>query len=412
MNPGIYFTVGIHDILIFVTSVLFLIVLLIPKVRRNTFWQATVTPLASIIGSGFLIAAPVLGQSVGPAAPYAMIAIAIFAFLIGSIIRFNIRYAEPLLAKHKQAGGIYRIEQLSNAAVFFAYLISVTFYLRLMSAFVLKIFEYQSDLFADVMTTVVLLLIAAMGIFKGLKPLEALEEYSVSIKLSIIAALFTGLIYFQGFGTEELPEVFSKPFNWETMALLAGMLLVVQGFETSRFLGDQYSAKTRISSMRLSQILSGIIYVAFAFLILPLLGLIEGKEIDETAIIDLSAHISIILPVMLVIAAVASQFSAAIADTLGGGGLIKEETDGKITAGVGYAIIVAGAIIIVWSANIFEIIAYASKAFAFYYLTQTIVAFMAARRSLSGMRKYAHQVFFVIMIAALSWIVIFAKAVE
>jgi len=404
--------VGIHDILIIASFVLFLAILLMPKVRRNIFWQATVTPLASIIGSGFLIAAPALGQAVGPAAPYAMIAIAIFAFVIGSVIRFNIRYAEPLLAKHKQAGTIYRIEQVSNAAVFFAYLISVTFYLRLLSAFVLKIFEYQSDFLADVMTTIVLLLIASMGFLKGLKSLEVLEEYSVSIKLSIIAALFTGLIYFQGFSTEKLPELYSKPFGWETLALLAGMLLVVQGFETSRFLGDQYSAKTRISSMRLSQIFSGLIYVAFAFLILPLLGLIEGKEIDETAIIDLSSHVSFVLPVLLVIAAVASQFSAAIADTLGGGGLIKEETEGKVPVSVGYAIIIAGAIILVWSADIFQIVAYASKAFAFYYLTQTLVAFIAARRSLLGIRRYAHLGFFILMMLLLGWIVIFAQAVE
>lgn len=400
------------DILIVLTTALVLFVLLIPKVRNNSFWQATVTPLASIIGSGFLIAAPVLGQSVGTAAPYAMIGIAVFAYLIGSVIRFNIGYAEPLLEKRKQAGVIFQVEQLSNSAVFFAYLISVAFYLRLMSAFILNVFDAESDFLADILTTAVLALIGVIGIFKGLKFLEVLEEYSVSIKLSIIAALFMGLIYFQGFNTDALPKILDKPFNWDTMGLLAGMLLVVQGFETSRFLGDQYTRKTRIISMRLSQIFSGFIYIAFAFLILPLLGFIEGEEISETAIIDLSEHVSFVLPVMLAVAAVASQFSAAIADTLGGGGLIKEETKGKLPVGVGYSIIVVGAIALVWSANIFEIIVYASKAFAFYYLTQTIVAFFAAKHSLLGVKKYAHQGFFILMMLILIWIVIFAKAVE
>ncbi len=36
-----------------------------PRLSRSEGWQATVTPLASIMGSGFLISAPLLGVPTG-----------------------------------------------------------------------------------------------------------------------------------------------------------------------------------------------------------------------------------------------------------------------------------------------------------------------------------------------------------
>lgn len=41
------------------------LVLFHPKVSGNANWRATVTPLASIIGSGFLVLAPLLVRQVG-----------------------------------------------------------------------------------------------------------------------------------------------------------------------------------------------------------------------------------------------------------------------------------------------------------------------------------------------------------
>ena len=38
---------------------------LAPRVAKSVSWQATVTPLASIMGSGFLVSAPLLGGVVG-----------------------------------------------------------------------------------------------------------------------------------------------------------------------------------------------------------------------------------------------------------------------------------------------------------------------------------------------------------
>jgi hypothetical protein len=65
-----------------------------PQLRRSPFWRATVTPLASIIGSGFLVAAPLLHDAVNGWSVLAIALIVTLAYGIGGAIRF----AESLLA--------------------------------------------------------------------------------------------------------------------------------------------------------------------------------------------------------------------------------------------------------------------------------------------------------------------------
>jgi len=151
------------------------------------------------------------------------------------------------------------------------------------------------------------------------------------------------------------------------------MLLIVQGFETSRYLGDAYDRETRIQTMRVAQWISGGIYVVFVTLALPLMtGLPD--EIDETTIIHLSARVASILPPMLVFAAVMSQFSAAVADTVGGGGLVAGVSRGRLTQRWAYAGIMVAALALNWATEIFDVIAFASRAFALYYLFQCMEA--------------------------------------
>ncbi|NIA27092.1 MAG: hypothetical protein GWP02_03475 [Desulfobulbaceae bacterium] len=84
--------------------------------------------------------------------------------------------------------------------------------------------------------------------------------------------------------------------------ILGGLLMIAQGFETSRYLGHAYDAETRVRTMRNAQLLSSGIYVAFIGLSCPsrVLG-----------------NIVVLAPIFLLIAAIASQFSAAIADIAG-----------------------------------------------------------------------------------------------
>jgi len=81
---------------------------------------------------------------------------------------------------------------------------------------------------------------------------------------------------------------------------------------------------------------------------------------------------------LLIVAALASQFSAAVADTNGGGGLFSELTKGRLGSKWGYLIIAGLGVVITWFFEVFEIIALASKAFAFYYAIQMLEALLTA----------------------------------
>lgn len=94
---------------------------------------------------------------------------------------------------------------------------------------------------------------------------------------------------------------------------------VVESFETSRYLANDSSQTVRIKSMKRAQLIAALIYILFVFLITPLTQLISYGNIDETAIISPSSHVTMVLPYVLVIASVMSQFSSADADAIGTG---------------------------------------------------------------------------------------------
>jgi len=395
-----------------IIAMVILIILLRPTIKDGMYWKATVTPLASIIGSGFLIIAPLLALVVGGAAPLAMLAIVIIAYAIGEISRFNIRHGEPLLQSGNASIMLRMSEHAANLLLSLAYVVSVAFYLRLLASFVLKAVGINTATGAQILTTGILLFIGYTGWKRGLIGLVRLEEYSVSVKLAIIAALMLGLFNYDavsGFSNDELKAVSQS--TWDQFRQLAGMLLVVQGFETSRYLGVEFSPELRIKTMRFAQILSGVIYVGFIIMIMPLFDNFDGTRVDETAIIGLVGRAAIVLPAMLVLAATMSQFSAAVADTAGAGGLVTEASRGRITTKHAYLAVVGFGIVLVWSANIFEIISLASRAFAAYYLIQAFVAFQISGRFSAFGSRWRGRIAFSTASILLTWVVIFALPV-
>ncbi len=396
-----------------VIAIAIVVGLFLPIVKNNVFWQATVTPLASIIGSGFLVIAPLLAVVMGQNAPWGMLAIVVVAYGIGSIVRFNIRYVEPVLNSNKPTFGLSMLEQAGNVILSLAYVISITFYLRLLSSFVLEAINSNNDLLAQAMTTAILCLIALIGWTKGLRGMIWFEGYAVSIKLSIIGALLFGLFVFDGSNgfSNHLLHARSQS-TLDQLRQLAGMLLVVQGFETSRYLGRKFDQELRIRSMRFAQIFAGIIYVGFVFSITPLFGSFDGQHISETMIVNLVAPVAAVLPTMLIIAAIMSQFSAAVADTVGAGGIVEEESHHRINAKFAYLIIVGLCIGLVWSADIFEIITLASRAFAAYYLLQALAAAAVVGQIPDLKQKKLTRILFLFAALILTLIVVFAVTAE
>ncbi len=356
------------------------------KFARSTDWRATVTPLASIIGSGFLICGPLLAREFGSGAVVAMAALLAIAYAVGAVIRFNIVHIEnlaPALSLNDPIAWAMRVAQVMLAI---AYAVSVAYYLKLLAEFTMKPLAVPvgwHDLLANAFVTLIIVAFTALTFSGDIRKIEHAAHASVSVKLGIIAGLLAGLgtwwIMRSGLPLDLPPAQLS----YSGIPLLLGLLITVQGFETSRYLGGSYDQLTRVRTMRYAQWLSSAIYLAFIALLTPFLR--EAQHAEGVAgILDIMELVAPILGIFVLIGAVSSQLSAAIADSIGSGGLMIEVSRRKL--GVRSAFIAASAlsIAVVWLTNPFSVIALSSRAFALFYAMQAVLALWVSFRTGAG----------------------------
>lgn len=392
-----------------VATALILAAFYLTPAGRSRMWTIIVTPLASIIGSGFLVVAPLLYSNFGGASLPAIVLINVFALAVGLVIRTNIHHFEPLLENAHGGRFLLTTERVSNLSLAVSYVISIAFYISLLSSFALEMFSLRQPLATRGLTTVLLAGIATFGFARGLHGLEALEKIAVNSKLSIIGAL---LIVLAAAGllrdhTVLASTSFTEPtFDIHGLQILGGMLLITQGFETARYLGKDYSRTERARALLAAQLIAAVVYVAFVALAEPFGHAIE--DVNETAIIQIVGAVAIGLPVVLSIAAIFSQFGAGVADTVGTGGIVEEESRGRIPRRVGYVLVCALAILLIWVADIFQVLTLASRAFALYYALQAIIATVVVHRQSNGPYRRAKLVLFPILAVLLLLVAIFA----
>ncbi len=374
---------------------------------ESAAWKATITPLASIMGSGFLVCAPLLYTAAGNYAAAVMAGLLVMAYAVGAVIRFNIRYGEPLLEtlplptfkrrEHRLHIGHRNtarkvaavktaeiVERISHIALAGAYCVSVSYYLQLLSSFALHAFSINDILLGRILVTTILSGIAVVGFWRGLRGIERIERIAVGINLAMITALIAGLAWFNAnaFIHNEW-QLNIITFNHDPVyivRLIMGMLIIVQGFETSRFLGSEHPAALRIKTMKWAQLISSAIYIIF----LALMAIVISKagsinDTGITAIIELSAIVASVLPLIITVTAICSQFAAATADDAGCSGLLESILRGHINTRIAYVIVSLISIALTWLTNVYEIISLASRAFALYYALQCIVAIIVAR---------------------------------
>ena len=385
------------SILMMVTASMAAIFLLRPRVIKAPFCRAMVTPLASIIGSGFLVAGPILAHTAGNHAWIAMLFLCAAAYLFGGAIRHNIAVVEPIEPAQMPAS-FKLIEQLSGLALAFAYFVSVAYYLNLFASFALRADDIIDPNLTRWFATAVISTLGLVGAFRGLHTLEHLEAVSVGIKLALIAGLIAALALATGValgtGTFALSEINHKNGKDE-IGILLGLIILVQGFETSRYLGDAYDGPTRIKTMKYAQLLATGIYLLFILLLTPFFTGNLPEVGGETAIITMLIPLGAIVGPLIIFAALASQISAAIADMNGAGGLLAAATNHRLTVRVGYLLTAAVALVITWTSGILDIIVYASKAFVIYYGLQSGLAALACWRKADRHRAVKTLIFMV-----------------
>jgi len=407
-----------------------------PAIRRSDGWSATVTPLASIMGSGFLVCAPLLASVVGNLSPLVMAGLLLLAWLIGGAIRFNILHAEQdsntrprqhdegvsehrLHRTHTHAATLARewIEKSSHYVLAIAYLISVTYYIQLLAQFCLDKVGYGEGLSPTIFATVVLGTIAAIGFFFGLKIIEKVERYAINLNLAMIAALIAGLaVHNVGLlqsGQWQLPNLTGGSDHWHAFRVCLGLLIVVQGFETSRFLGAEHSAAQRVATMNYAQLISTAVYLVFLSLMLVVMTPDQASaDAGVTAIVTLAGSIALILPLMITVAAVGSQFSAAVADEAGCGGLLQSLGGKWLKGRYAYLVIGATTIAFCWMVNVMQVIAIASRAFAAFYAIQCVVAATIAWTGAPQIRNRPRAVLYAVLAAICLMITVLGQSSE
>jgi hypothetical protein len=346
---------------------------------------------------------PILAGAVGRYSVLAMAAVCALAYAVGSVIRFNIKHAEPVLAATPGEATL-SFERSSDLALVLAYVISVCLYLHILSAFVLAGLHMDNEINEDLLTTAVIAVITLIGITKGLRALDILEQWGLYVTLLIIGLLLAGFAHYDWIAWQSASGIkLASALDhtpWEVLTIVAGTLIVVQGFETPRYLGDTFEADVRIRASRWSQIISTTVYLLFVGLAMPIVHTLNGKYNDDSliALVGVAAGL---LVVPLIAAAALSQFSAAVADTLAATGNLQETTRGHLKDKWGCILVGGGAIALTWSANILEILALASRAFAFYYMLQCLVA-------ISVSKSTVQRVGMAIIAALLGFITVFA----
>ena len=151
---------------------------------RSDGWRATVTPLASIIGSGFLICGPLLAREFGSAAILAMGLLLAIAYAAGWVIRFNITHVENHLAVATFNDPIAWVARITQGVLALAYAVSVAYYLKLLAEFTLKpiaIDPAWQPVAANIIVTVIIALMTLLALGGSLRKVEHLAHGTVSI---------------------------------------------------------------------------------------------------------------------------------------------------------------------------------------------------------------------------------------
>ncbi|MBB4154434.1 hypothetical protein GGQ80_002347 [Sphingomonas jinjuensis] len=383
-------------IIAFGVSIIVAALLTFSPFARSDAWRATVTPLASIIGSGFLICGPLLAREFGGAALLAMAALLVIAYAAGWVIRFNIRHVEDHLATAPFADPIAWAARITQGVLALAYAVSVAYYLKLLAEFSLKPIAVDpawQPLIANIVVTVLIAAMTLLALGGDLRKVEHVAHGTVSIKIGIIAGLLValGIAWATSGAVQPLPPA---RVGWASLPVLLGLIITVQGFETSRYLGHDYPAELRIRTMRHAQWIASAIYLAFIALLTPFLSRAAQTE-GVAGILDIMELIAPALGVFVLAGAVSSQLSAAVADSIGAGGLINEVSRRRVPVPLAFALAGLLAIAVVWLTDPFQVVALSSRAFALFYALQCALAFAVARRN--GVGDWRHRCGFIVI---------------
>ncbi len=129
-------------------------------------------------------------------------------------VLFALTFGTSSQSKTRGRDQTQTIALLSRVVLAGAYFISVSYYLQLLAAFVLNAVNLEGQALANSVTTMLLVVIGGIGMWRGLRMLENLEKYCVALNLGMVGGLLIGLalynvdLWFKDAWT--LPSISSK----------------------------------------------------------------------------------------------------------------------------------------------------------------------------------------------------------
>ncbi|MDH3682649.1 MAG: hypothetical protein OEV40_22170, partial [Acidimicrobiia bacterium] len=361
----------------FLTILALAYVLYRPRIQQSKQYQATVVPLANIMDVGFILFSPAIVLLVGFRAPFFMLGICLVAIAAGFAIAYNIRHYEPI---EGEGGRPDRLERIAYWSLLGASMVNIAYYTMILMALIQLPLGWNSVNGRTVMGVAVLAVLIVIGMSGGMDWLNQLGNRTTAFNLAavigVVVAFLVANVQEALGGRWDLGP--SPDLGSEEIRKMIGLFAIVQGFEAARYIGVRFGAEQRVSTMRIAQTISTIVFVVFMIsLLLAFLPTPPGVREDGTAIFAVSDLVGDALPYLLLLAALGSQTSAIIGATSSRSDMLVNH---KIPRTTTFPIILVPAILLVIFVDVNVAVNLASRVFAAFFTIQASLATLLAVR--------------------------------
>jgi len=361
----------------FVTILALAYVLYRPRIQQSKEYQATVVPLSNIMDVGFILFAPAIVLLVGFRAPFFMLGICLVAIAAGLAIAYNIRHYEPI---EGEGGHPDRIEIIAEWSLLGASMVNIAYYTMILVTLVQLPFDWNSVNGRTVMGVALLAVLVIVGLGGGMDFLNKMGNRTTAFNLAAVIGVVVAFLVANAQealgGRWDLGP--SPDLGTEEIRKMIGLFAIVQGFEASRYIGVRFGAERRVTTMRVAQAVSTVVFVIFTItLLLAFLPTPDGISEDGTAIFAVSGLVGSLLPWLLLLAALGSQTSAIIGATSSRSDMLVNH---KVPRTRTFPIILIPAILLVIFVDVNMAVNLASRVFAAYFTIQAALAVLLASR--------------------------------
>lgn len=353
-----------------------------PKVQQSQRYQAIVVPLANIMDVGFIVMAPAIILLAGYSAPLIMLGICLIGIAAGFSIAYNIRHYEPV---EGTGDPVNHVGHISRWALSFATVINIAYYTLLLITLLLWPLGTYSETNRAIVGTVLLGILVVVGWTGGMDRLNNLGNKTTAFNIAAVVAVVVAFIVYNiqealG-GRWDFPPI-DKTISGEDFRKIIGLFAMVQGFEAARYIGSRFSGEVRITSMRIAQVISTVVFVALLTSVLILFVQIK-TDFSGTAIFVVSHETGVSMPWLIALAAIGSQTSAIVNATMSRSDmLVDHKVLGlKVSRRWSFVILLVPAIVIYLLVDITQAVALASRVFAAYFVLQAVIALVLAYRA-------------------------------